>query len=147
MNRNAVALAADSAVTLEFPEGPKIYQTNKLFTLSKYRPVGVMVYGSADFMGIPWETIIKGYRRQLGDRGFPKVQDYAKNFLAFIETHQSFFPDERQRSSCYDLCRMWLHWVKVKLRKQVGLAIINGGRVSEDEFLQIFRDITNEDIA
>jgi len=59
LNRNAVALAADSAVTLRLPSGTKIYQTNKLFALSKYEPVAVMVYGSADFMGIPWETIVK----------------------------------------------------------------------------------------
>jgi len=146
MNRNAVALAADSAVTLQFPEGPKIYDTNKLFTLSKFRPVGVMIYGSADFMGIPWETIIKGYRKQLGDRGFAKVQDYAKDFLAFIERHQSFFPDDRQRSACYDLCQMWLRWVKIKLRKQVESAIRNSGRVPEDAVRQMFRDIVNEDI-
>jgi hypothetical protein len=40
LNRNAVAMAADSAVTLQLPEGNKIYLTNKLFALSKYEPVG-----------------------------------------------------------------------------------------------------------
>jgi hypothetical protein len=65
LNRSAVALAADSAVTLQGPEGPKIYQTNKLFTLSKYHPVGIMVYGAAVFMDVPWEIIIKRYRSEL----------------------------------------------------------------------------------
>ena len=38
LNRNAVALAADSAVTLQLPGGQKIHKTvNKLFMLSKYR--------------------------------------------------------------------------------------------------------------
>lgn len=147
LNRNAVALAADSAVTLQFPEGPKIYQANKLFTLSKFRPVGVMIYGSAEFMGVPWETIIKGYRKQLGDSGFPKVQDYAEDFLAFIETHQSFFPEERQRSSCYALCLMWLHRLRAKLRRQVEFAIRNTGTVSEDTARRMFRKIVDEDIA
>ena len=147
LNRNAVALAADSAVTLQFPEGPKIYQANKLFTLSKFRPVGVMIYGSADFMGIPWETIIKQYRRQLGDRGFRKVQDYANDFLAFIGRHHSFFPAERQRKFCYELCQSWLHRLKARLRKSVELAIKNSGSVSEDKARQMFRDIVDEDIT
>src|SRR5271166_2359609 len=81
LNRNAVALAADSAVTLQLPEGPKIYTANKLFALSKYEPVGVMVYGSADLMGIPWETIIKRYRADLGKTRYPHLQGYAADFL------------------------------------------------------------------
>ena len=44
MNKTAVALAADSAVTIGV-EGKKTYNTvNKLFTLSKYHPVGIMIY-------------------------------------------------------------------------------------------------------
>jgi hypothetical protein len=50
LNAEAVALAADSAVTLSSRSrrAPKIYNTaNKLFTLSKHHPVGVMIYGNA----------------------------------------------------------------------------------------------------
>ena len=49
LNREAVAIAADSAVTLRDPD-PKIYNTaNKLFQLSALEPVAIMVYGSAAF--------------------------------------------------------------------------------------------------
>ncbi len=59
MNKSAVALAADSAVTLGPPGNGKIYDTvNKVFSLSKFHPVGIMIYGNAEFMRIPWETII-----------------------------------------------------------------------------------------
>lgn len=147
MNRNAVALAADSAVTLQLPEGPKIYHANKLFTLSKYRPVGVMIYGSADFMGVPWDTIIKQYRERLGNRGFRTVQDYAKSFLAFIEKHPSFFPKERQRNSCYELTQVWLYRLRARLRKAVELEIKTSGPISEEGVRQMFREILAEDIA
>jgi hypothetical protein len=41
MNKIAIALAADSAVTIETPNGLKAYHTaNKVFTLSKFAPVG-----------------------------------------------------------------------------------------------------------
>jgi len=71
LNKNAVALAADSAVTLRNPETQKVYNTaNKLFMLSKYHPVGIMVYGPASLMGVPWETVIKIYREELHDTNF-----------------------------------------------------------------------------
>ena len=67
MNRAGVALAADSAVTLEMGSGSKVRNSAvKLFMLSKYRSVGVMVYNNALLLGVPWETIIKLFRRELG---------------------------------------------------------------------------------
>ena len=60
MNKEAIALASDSAVTMTGKAGQKIFTSaNKLFALSKYHPVGMMIYGSAIFMDVPWETIIK----------------------------------------------------------------------------------------
>lgn len=82
MNRIAVALAADSAVSIPTQSGHKIFQSaNKLFTLSKHYPVGVMIYNDASILGVPWETIIKMYREELADRHFPKLCDYAQHFL------------------------------------------------------------------
>ncbi len=44
MNKQAIALASDSAVTMSQELGEKIKTSaNKLFALSKYHPVGVMV--------------------------------------------------------------------------------------------------------
>jgi len=67
MNKEAIALASDSAVTTT---GKIFTSANKLFTLSKYHPVGIMVYGSAIFMGVPWETIIKVFRTSLDKKEF-----------------------------------------------------------------------------
>jgi len=61
LNTTGVALAADSAVTIG---SSKVFNSaDKLFSLSKHHPVGIMIYGNASFMGVPWETIIKIYRR------------------------------------------------------------------------------------
>ncbi|MGB7727051.1 MAG: hypothetical protein WBL50_03395 [Candidatus Acidiferrum sp.] len=114
--------------------------------LSKYRPVGVMIYGAADFMGIPWDTIIKQYRRGLGTRGFQTVQDYANDFLRFVERQKSFFPEERQRVACYELTQIWLHRLRTRLRKAIDLAIKTSGPVSEETVRQKFREIVKEDI-
>jgi hypothetical protein len=60
MNKHGIALAADSAVTLG--AGEKIYHgAEKLFQLSPSTSIGVMTYGNADLMGVPWEIVIKSY--------------------------------------------------------------------------------------
>lgn len=82
INKLAVALASDSAGTV----GKKIHKSvNKLFMLSKYAPVGIMIYEGLEFMGIPWETIIKTYRENLGKTKFSSLIDYVNDFLKFIE--------------------------------------------------------------
>ena len=71
--------------------GTKIYRTNKLFALSKYQPVAIMLYGSADFLDVPWETIIKSYRARLGQLTLPTVGDRGRDLLNFIEGDSPFF--------------------------------------------------------
>lgn len=86
LNKQAVAIAADSAVTIGGTENHKIFnRANKVFTLSKRHPVGIMIYNSASFMTTPWETIIKVYRKQLGETSFPTLKEYQCNFLDFIK--------------------------------------------------------------
>ncbi len=90
LNTQAIAIAADSAVSIN----GKIYnRALKIFTLSKYNPVGVMIYSSATFMQTPWETIIKMYRAQLKETSFDTLKDYVDNFKAYIHS-QNFFEDE-----------------------------------------------------
>lgn len=73
LNKHAVAIAADSAVTMGNTH-KVVNSANKIFTLSKYHPVAVMTYNNADFMGTPWDIIIKEYRKQLKDKSFPYLK-------------------------------------------------------------------------
>ncbi|MGV8025117.1 MAG: hypothetical protein AB2L18_00990 [Anaerolineaceae bacterium] len=85
MNKQAIALATDSAGTVTLKEGEKIYfSENKLFTLSKYCPIGIMVYGNSDFMMVPIEILIKEYRKKINCKSFSKLHDYAKDFIRFV---------------------------------------------------------------
>nr|AIA11055.1 Unknown Function [uncultured bacterium] len=97
LNKNAVALAADSAVTIAATRGNKIYNAaNKLFALSKCHPVGVMVYGNAEYMGVPWETIVKVYREQLRDRCFSTLQAAYDDFIGFLGSNDAMFGEATQ---------------------------------------------------
>lgn len=99
MNKLAIALAADSAVTYRVFQGnsqkQKIYQTtNKLFMLSKYHPVSIMIYGAAELNNVPWEVIIKIYRGKLGERNFNTLLEFVDSFVEFLG---SFISDDEQR--------------------------------------------------
>jgi hypothetical protein len=86
LNREGIAIAADSAVTSSLGEIDKISTSaNKLFSLSDKHPVGIMVYGNSTLMDMPWETIVKVYRSTyLPKNGFPTLEEYAKNFISFL---------------------------------------------------------------
>lgn len=94
-NRLAIALAADSAITIasvdyDDPNGElvnKIFSNaDKLFELVRGEPVGVMIYGSADIVAAPWETLIKWYRRErLGKPPAGELADYVSEFIGFVE--------------------------------------------------------------
>ena len=97
MNREAVALAADSAVT--FQSGKIFNSANKLYMLAPGYSVGVLVFNNAAFMGVSWELIIKLYRDVLvsENKRLDNLQDYAKNFVSFIENNEALlFPKEVQ---------------------------------------------------
>ena len=49
-----------------------------------------MICGNAEFMGIPWDIIIKGYRKQLKDRSFDTLQDYADDLISCPQKNRPF---------------------------------------------------------
>lgn len=95
MNRLAVALAADSAVTLG--RGPKVYgSAEKLFQLSTIHPVGAMFFGNADLLGIPVESVVKVFRGALGRTEFDTLEGYRDFFLEFVRDDKAFFGEDCQ---------------------------------------------------
>ena len=113
MNKHAVAIAADSAVTLG--GGRKVLNSaNKLFSLSKHHPVAIAIYGNAELVGTPWEIIIKEYRKNLKDASFAHVSDYVDDFFDFVKKKQYYCFDSKEAlvylkqyiiGFCYDLQR------------------------------------------
>ena len=106
LNREAVALAADSAVTLTGPRGSKIYNTaDKLFPLFPLwagEPVAVMFYGNVSFGTIPWPTIIKEYYRERGSQKFDTLDDYASDFFAYLLSVCKHLSDEARQQQVED---------------------------------------------
>jgi hypothetical protein len=59
-----------------------------------------VTYGGADIMGVPWETVVKLYAQKLGHRPFDRLEQYAEDFLRFVEGSRCDFNHRRsaQRS-------------------------------------------------
>lgn len=100
INNTGIALAADSAVTMEYNRLVKINNSaEKLFELTKHHPVGIMIYNNATLGGSPWELIIKSYRAYLENRYFEHLQDYVHDFIDFINKNTDLITSE-MRDNC-----------------------------------------------
>lgn len=106
MNKTAVALAADSAVTISGGNSAKTYETaNKLFELVKGSNIGVLIYANAELNSTPWESIIKSYRSEHADFSAPHVEDYFSHFSSFLEGSDNLLRPDDEGYAVADLVR------------------------------------------
>ena len=103
-NRSGIALAADSAVTTTIGFSEKIYNNaDKLFELSKYHPIGLMIYSNASICNAPWELLIKSYRKVIDKTALPYVKDYAQSFFDFIKKETKIITPDMQKKFFFSL--------------------------------------------
>lgn len=141
LNKEAVALAADSAVTVRSPGGQKIFASaNKIFALSKCFPVGAMVYGSAEILGVPWETVIKSYRAELKDRNFATLAEYAEDFIRYLNTEKSLFPLKVQDNHVYSAIYSYLCLIRDEIVLCVD-KLLETRSLEENEISEICSDV------
>jgi len=104
MNRQAVAMAADSAVTISGDRYLKTYQSvDKLFQLVEGQPVAVMIYNNAEIMSTPWETVISLYREHAKGRPMETIAAYAEDFMEFLSGNPDLFPADHQDTEFFKL--------------------------------------------
>lgn len=145
LNKQAVALAADSAVTIGGANGHKIFnKANKVFTLSKQHPVGIMIYNAASFMTTPWETIIKVYRQQLNSRHFPTVKDYQNDFITFLKSKNFYADAEMQSAFLETFATNIINTVVNETAKENRSIIDNPTAENQEAFLKLFESKIND---
>lgn len=146
LNSQGIAIAADSAVTVSGNNGRKVYnRSNKIFTLSKYHPVGIAIYSNADFLGIPLETLIKLYREKIKDVPFKTVNDYKLDFLEFIKSKVTHISREFKRDAFYSFCNESYNTLKENIIKKLDLIKDELDQLpEEDEINMIDGEILSE---
>ncbi len=105
LNRLAVALAADSAVTVSDAAGPKkrYSSAEKIFELSWTEPIAVMVYNAATYLDVPWEVILKMFRDEVKEHA--SIEECHRALTRFIGIGRRFVPEDRERQWVTDVVR------------------------------------------
>jgi len=144
LNQLAVAMAADSAQTVGPAWKQKIFTSaDKIFALSRKTPIGVMIYGSADLLGLPWETIVKAYREEAGDMVLPTVDDHAKAFLDFLRGDH-LFSIELQDKRYISLVTGYFQMLRQQIRKRAKTTIAEEKPITNKEVALIVRSVIAE---
>ncbi len=146
LNSIGVALAADSAVTVSIEAGKIYTSADKLFQLSTNAPVGVMVYGNASFLGVPWETIIKCYRTKLGSKTFPYLKDYSQDLIRFLKASTRLFPASSQKDEMSSIAHGYYSFVRERLEKYIKDEYDKGNKLNESQLKRIFTNLVKEEL-
>ena len=127
LNKSAVALASDSAVTIsDGTREAKIYFTaDKLFELSRRTPIAVMIYNGMQFMQAPFDMLIDRYRRECPS--FDYVEDAAKHFLQYLADWSLSAPPEVSQSVTESAIRPIAERIVDRISKRVASAVRKSG--------------------
>ena len=147
MNRLAAVLAADSATTVTSWNGAQREEryfkgANKIFQLSNSHPVGLMIYDAASLLNVPWEVIIKDFRRDLGDKSFDSIEDYADDFQNFVSRSQHLVPDEQRKKQFGELVQSVTAGELAKAAEVHGGDKVNQALAEQAEGFSLDRDRT-----
>ena len=140
MNKNAIVMAADSAVTVE---GSKTYNgVNKLFMLSNDPPMGIMIFGAAYFESIPMETLIKEYRKKTDFEDKQDILSIKNDFLKFLGENT---PNSDFASRIESGLELFKQFIVPKMESMDGVNLINflNSRKDNDspKFLEDYEDV------
>lgn len=99
LNKSAVTLAADSAVTISTgTDQQKVFDSeDKLFELTRQSPIAVMVNSDLSFIEAPLSVLIKQYRDTAP--AFGTVRQAADHFLTYLDTFARTSPARIERTS------------------------------------------------
>ncbi len=95
VNRQAIALAADSAVTIGRERVWKL--ANKLFSLGPENDIAIMIYNNGEFAGFPWELIVKTFRAERRGILYKTVKECGDDFMLYLEDAR-FVPDDLNKT-------------------------------------------------
>lgn len=98
LNKRAIVIGADSAVTTSGGEHPRYSKSaNKIFELSKHGNVAAAIYGSAAVDTVPWEVALKLFRAHLDGAKFNTLAEYGSALLSYLGANNKLFPAEKRK--------------------------------------------------
>lgn len=142
LNKSAVALATDSAVTISAGDKAlKIYESaDKLFEISQSQPIGIMIYNGMQFLGVPMETVIKEFRRRLCV--FDTVEMAADAFLKHLYEYVDEAPESEIYNSIFSVVAPVAKEISEKITESVIAKLTEGDAPSSKDQFESLRENT-----
>jgi polyhydroxyalkanoate synthesis regulator phasin len=133
LNKSAIALAADSAVTISVGSSQeKIFDSaDKLFELSCSDPIAIMVNNNMHFMEAPLQVLIKEYRPSC--EGFKTTKDAAFDFLKHLEKFGADSPDQVRRRAVLGQVSALIAFLQKRAVDELTEIISDPAKRNEDE--------------
>jgi hypothetical protein len=148
MNREAVAIAADSAVSLltgMMDRPQKIFTSaNKIFGFPPSHSVCIMIYNNAGFMGIPWETVISMYRKKLGPVPFGTIPEYTDHFLGFLTRDGELVTGDVEENFFLSNVYNYFLFIRSLVQSKAAEILQIQKAISEDDVRMIAETIVND---
>lgn len=123
LNKSAVALATDSAVTISSDNShKKVFDSaDKLFEMSVLQPIGIMIYNGMQFCGMPLPDLIKEFRAR--GETFDSISASATSFLQFLSDEGGRVPTNDKSESFSGLAKSILDSVDKRLEDAFTTAV------------------------
>lgn len=147
LNKTAVALAADSAVTISAGnDQQKIFDSaDKLFELSCDVPIAAMISGDMSFAEIPLEVLIKNFRAK--NLSFDNVEAAAQEFLRYLSDYSTSASTAVKLTSLDMLVRPWFERVKERVQNSfISKIMRNDGEGADRDWGAVRRELLSEQI-
>jgi hypothetical protein len=133
INRLAVTLAADSAVTLTVRGAEKVFTSvDKIFELTSRDPIGIMLYNNLEYVGVPLEVAVRQFR-DTRKQGFKSVGDAAEEFFKYLE--KDLKPDdEGQRGHAMAIIRTVFESVMDRFERKIRSLVAQRRKTTNADF-------------
>jgi len=139
INRNGIALAADSAGTFS---GNKMFYNsmNKVFSLSRKDTYGAITYGLTSIYDVSIDQILKEFRSFLdGNNPIDDFFEIIPLFQEFIETHNDYYKfNHSEKADCIS----WIKTMVVEWGKKIKAVLLDENPESKIEV--IFQELKNQ---
>lgn len=151
LNKSAVALAADSAVTISAgSDQQKIFDSaDKLFELSCADAIGVMVNGDMNFMQAPLGVLVKRYRSTCPR--FKNVADAAEDFIDYLAKFGPSAPNGVKQAALVAAVKPIYDTIQKRTVEAFPNRLISSSEEDdetfEDRIRRIQREIMSEQVA
>ena len=102
-----------------------------------------MIYGNSELTSVPWETIIKVYRRQLGEKTLARLPDYGTSLLTFLGGTNDLFPKRQQELELLSSFHGYCNSILGEIDDQVEQRLANGP-ISRSQIGSIAADLIDK---